>query len=58
VSSVTDCSRLPGWGPGSDPEYRGTQRVQGRVRTGPLFHLTVPTTLSPIKYLNSHRIAT
>ena len=44
--------------PGCHPEYRGTQRVRGRVRTGLWFHFTVSTTLALIKYLSSHRIMT
>ena len=48
-----------GWSsPGCYPENRGTHRVRGRVGTGPRFHSTVPTTLAPIKYLSSDRIAT
>jgi len=43
---------------GCYPEDRGTLRVWGRVRTGPRFHLPVPTTLARIKYLNSDRVAT
>ena len=40
------------------PEYRGTQRVRGRVVTGPRFHITVPASLPPIKYLSSDCIVT
>ena len=48
-----------GWSScGSYPEDRGTHRVWGRVGTGTRYHFTVPTTLTPIKYLNSDRIAT
>jgi len=48
-----------GWtSPGCYPENRGTCRVRGRVRTGPRFHFTVPTTLAPIKFLSSDRIMT
>jgi hypothetical protein len=43
----------PGW----NPENRGTRRVRGRVGTALWFHLTVPTPLAPIKYLNSNSIA-
>jgi len=43
---------------GCYPENRGTQRVRGRVGTGPRFHITVPATLPPIKYLSSDRIVT
>jgi len=50
AGSVSNGSGLPGCGPGCYPENRGTHRVQGRVRTRPRFHFTVPTTLAPIKY--------
>jgi len=43
---------------GCYPENRGTQRVRGRVGTGPQFHITVPATLPPIRYLSSDRIVT
>jgi len=43
-------------GLGCYPENRGTQRVRGQVGTGPRFHITVPATLPPIKYLSSDRI--
>jgi len=39
-------------------ENRGTQRIWGRGRTGPQYNFMVPTTVAPIKYLNSYRIAT
>jgi len=45
-------------GSGCYPENRGTQRVRGRVGTGPRFHITVPATLPPIRYLSSDRIVT
>jgi hypothetical protein len=44
----------PGW----NTENRGTRWVRGRVGTALWFHLTVPTRVAPIKYLNSNRIAT
>jgi len=44
--------------PGCYPENRGTQRVRGRVGPEPRFHITVPATLAPIKYLSSDRIMT
>jgi len=44
--------------PGCYPENRGTHRVRGQVGTGPRFHITVPSTLAPIKYLSSDRIVT
>jgi len=44
--------------PGGYAENRGTYQVRGRVRTGPRFHFTVPTTLAPIKYLSSDGIMT
>jgi len=48
-----------GWSSsGCYPENRGTQRVRGRVGTGPRFHITVPATLPPIKYLSSDHIVT
>jgi len=48
-----------GWSsPGCYPDNRGTHWVRGRVRTGPRFHFTVPTTLPPIKCLSSDRIMT
>jgi hypothetical protein len=48
-----------GWSrPGCYPEYMGTCEVRRRVRTGPQLDFTVPITVSPIKYLNSHHIAT
>ena len=48
-----------GWSsPGCSPENRGTHQVGGRVGTGPQFHITVPATLAPIKYLGSDRIIT
>jgi len=43
---------------GCFPENRGTQRVRGRVGTGPRFHITVPASLPPIEYLRSDRIVT
>jgi len=48
-----------GWSrSGCYAENRGTQRVWGRVGTGPQFHITVPAILPPIKYLSSDRIVT
>ena len=48
-----------GWfSPGCYPENRGTYRVRGWVRTGPLSHLTVAISLLVGKYLNSDHIAT
>jgi len=48
-----------GWSSsGCYPENRGTQQVRGRVGPGPRFHITVPATLPPIKYLSSDRIVT
>jgi hypothetical protein len=48
-----------GWSsPGCYPENRGTHRVRGGVGTRPLFHITVPATVGPIKYLGSDRIMT
>ena len=44
--------------PGCYPENRGTHRVWGQVGTGLRFHITVPSTLAPIKYLSSDRIVT
>jgi len=44
--------------PGCYPENRCTHRVRGRVGTGPRFHITVPSTLAPNKYLSSDRIVT
>ena len=44
--------------PGCYPETRGTHQVWGRVRIGPRFHFTVPTTLAPINYLSFDRIMT
>jgi hypothetical protein len=48
-----------GWSsPGCYPENRGTHRVRGRVGPEPRFHITVPATLAPIKYVSSDRIMT
>jgi hypothetical protein len=48
-----------GWSsPGCYPENRSTHRVRGRVGTGPRFHITVPATFAPIKYLGSDRMMT
>jgi len=48
-----------GWSsPDCYPENSSTYQVLGQVVTGPLFHYMVPTTLAPIIYLNSDRIAT
>jgi len=48
-----------GWSSsGCNPQHRGTQRLRGRVGTGPRFHITVPATLPPIKHLSSDRIVT
>ena len=48
-----------GWSSsGCYPETRGTQLVRAQVGTGPRFHITVPATLPPIKYLSSDRIVT
>jgi hypothetical protein len=58
ILGYSNGSGLPGCGPGCYPENRGNWRVRGRVGTGPRFHITVPTTLAPIKYLNSDCIAT
>jgi len=44
--------------PGCYPENRGTHRVRGWVGTGPWFHIMVPATLAPIKYLGSDRVTT
>jgi len=40
------------------PGHMYTLRVWRWVRTGPQFYFTVPTSLAPIKYLNSYFIAT
>jgi hypothetical protein len=57
-TSVSNCSGLPGcgWGLGCYLEIRGTHRVRRRVWTGLRFYITVPTTLTPSQYLNSHII--
>jgi len=48
-----------GWSsPGCYQENMGTRRVRGRVGTGPRFHIMVPATLAPIKFLGSDRIKT
>jgi hypothetical protein len=48
-----------GWSsPGCYPENRGTRWVRGWVGTRPRFHITVPSSLAPIKYLSSDRIVT
>jgi hypothetical protein len=48
-----------GWySSGCYPENRGTHQVRGQVGTGPRFHCTVRTILTPIRYLNSDCIAT
>jgi len=48
-----------GWSsPGCSPENRGTHRVRGRVGPEPRFHITVPASLAPIKYLSSDHIMT
>jgi hypothetical protein len=48
-----------GWScPGCYPENSGTLLVQGWVRTGLRFHLTVSTTLAAIKYLSFDCIMT
>jgi hypothetical protein len=57
-AAVRDWNRT-GWScTGCYPETRGTHRVQGRVGTGPQFHITVPGALASIKYLGSDRIMT
>jgi len=45
-------SVLAGLLPGSDIN----PRFFGRVEPGPLFHITVPPTFAPIKYLSSDRV--
>jgi len=57
-AAVQAWNRTRWFGPGCHSENRGTQQVRGQVRTELQFNFTVPTTLAPIKYLNSHRIAT
>jgi len=57
-AAVRVCTRTRRSSPGCDPQIRGTNWVRGGVRTGPLFHFTVPTTLTPIPYLSSDRIMT
>jgi hypothetical protein len=48
-----------GWSsPGCYSENRGTHRVRGRIGTRPRFHITVPSTLTPIKWLSSDCIVT
>jgi len=48
-----------GWSsPGCYTENRGTHWVRGRVGTGPWFHITVPSTFAPFKYLSCDRIVT
>jgi len=46
------CSVLAGLLPGPDIN----PRFFGRVEPGPRFHITVPATVAPIKYLSSDRI--
>ena len=57
-AAVRVWNRIGPSSPGCYPEYRCTRRVRGRVRTGSLFHCTVPTTLARMRYLSSHRIMT
>ena len=68
MDSVSNGSGFPGCGPAFEPDQmvqsgllprnRGTHRVRGWVGTGPWFHIMVPATLAPIKYLGSDRVTT
>jgi len=63
-------NRTEGPGPGQEPPSDSTRSVLvgllpgpdinpmffGRVEPGPQFHITVPATLAPIKYLSSDHI--
>jgi len=57
-AAVCDWIRTGQSSPGCYLENSGTRQVWGRVRTGPRFHFPDNTTLAPIQYFNSHRIAT
>jgi len=68
VSSVSNGSVLPGFGPGWDrmdgpspgqePPSNPTLFVLAGLLPGPQIHCTVPLTLTPNKYMSSDRIVT